>query len=62
MIHSWDAENPVMVYSDQLILIDVFQRHFENMWQKSNAGTSKRHAIATLTELKNQCAKHIQQA
>jgi len=55
MIHSWDIDKPIMVYSDQLLLIDEFQRHFEHLWNKSNpSGTSSRVAIEALEEIRVQ--------
>ena len=32
LIHSWDTDEPIMVYSDQILIIDEFQRHFDHMW------------------------------
>jgi len=31
MLHSWNRDDPVMIYSDQLILIDEFQNHFNKL-------------------------------
>ena len=59
MIHSWNIDEPMMVYSDQLMLIDEFQQHFEHLWQKTGAGSSKRQVIRTLTSLRDQCAEKI---
>lgn len=60
MIHSWNVDHPIMVYSDQLLLIDEFQRHFDHIWEQiSAAGTSKRRAIEILTTLRTQCAAHL---
>ena len=59
MIHSWNIDHPMMVYSDQLMLIDEFQQHFERLWQKTGAGNSKRQVIRTLTALRDQCAEKI---
>ena len=59
MIHSWNIDNPVMVYSDQLMLIDEFQRHFDSLWSQTDIYGSKRHVIGELTALRNQCAKHL---
>ena len=61
MIHSWNVDEPVMIYSDQMMLIDEFQKHFEYLWGKINGnGSSKRAAIETLRGLKAQCLEHIQ--
>ena len=57
MIHSWNIDEPMMVYSDQLMLIDEFQQHFERLWQKTGAGNSKRQVIRTLTALRDRCAE-----
>ena len=59
MIHSWNIDKPVMVYSDQLMLIDEFQRHFDSLWAQTDIYGSKRHVIGELTALRNQCAKHL---
>lgn len=56
MIHSWNIDNPVMVYSDQLLLIDEFQRHFEHLWSKANtAGASSRLTIEALEGVLARC-------
>ena len=59
MIHSWNIDKPVMVYSDQLMLIDEFQKHFDNLWAQTDIYGSKRHVIGELTALRDQCAKHL---
>ena len=60
MIHSWNTDEPVMVYSNQLMLIDEFQKHFDHLWDRvSLGGTSKRTAIETLRGLRDQCAEHL---
>lgn len=59
MIHSWNIDEPMMVYSDQLMLIDEFQQHFDRLWQKTGAGSSKRQVIKMLTSLRDQCAEKI---
>jgi hypothetical protein len=61
MIHSWNIEEPMMVYSDQLMLIDEFQHHFDSLWEQTGASGSKRRVIETLTALRDQCAVHIHQ-
>lgn len=49
MIHSWNQPEPTMIYSDQLMLIDEFHRHFEGLWSRENrVGVSDRFAIETL--------------
>ncbi|MEA5047802.1 MAG: helix-turn-helix transcriptional regulator [Eubacteriales bacterium] len=58
MIHSWDIDTPIMVYSDQLLLIDEFQSHFDHLWsQIHTAGVSKRVAVEALTTIRNLCAQ-----
>lgn len=59
MIHSWNIDEPKMVYSDQLMLIDEFQRHFDSLWAQTDTTGSKRHVIEQLTAIRDQCAKHI---
>ena len=61
MIHSWNIDEPMMVYSDQLMLIDEFQRHFEQLWQQTSAGVSKHRVIQTLSALRDQCRSKIGQ-
>ena len=61
MIHSWNIDEPMMVYSDQLMLIDEFQRHFEQLWQQTSAGVSKHRVIQTLSALRDQCLSKIGQ-
>ena len=56
MIHSWNIDAPVMVYSDQLMLIDEFQKHFDRLWEQSGALTNKPQVIQTLAKLRDQCA------
>lgn len=58
MIHSWNAEKPIMVYSDQLVLIDEFQKHFDHLWSQINtAGVSKRRAVEMLTDIRDRCKR-----
>ena len=60
MIHTWEIDNPMMVYSDQLMLIEEIQQHFDRLWEKSMAAGSRQHTIETLCALRDQCAAHIQ--
>ncbi len=57
MIHSWNIDKPVMIYSDQLMLIDEFQKHFEKLWAQTDTSGSKLHVIEELTKLRDQCAE-----
>ena len=60
MIHSWNVDEPLMIYSDQMMLIDEFQKHFDDLWGKnSGGGSSKRAAIETLREIQAQCLRHL---
>lgn len=59
MIHSWNIDEPKMVFSDQLMLIDEFQRHFDSLWAQTDTAGSRRQIIKTLTAIRNQCAEHI---
>lgn len=59
MIHSWNIEEPMMVYSDQLMLIDEFQRHFDSLWVQADGAGSRQHVIKELTVLRDQCREHI---
>lgn len=59
MIHSWDIDHPIMVYSEEMLLIDEFQKHFDGLWNKISAGTTKKETIDKLTQLRDECAKRI---
>ena len=60
MIHSWNIDHPIMVYSDQLLLIDEFQRHFEHLWSKmSPTGASTRVAIEAIEVIRSRLADQI---
>lgn len=60
MIHSWNIDHPIMVYSDQLLLIDEFLRHFEHLWGHRNAtGANSRAAIEALEDLRARCEANI---
>ncbi len=59
MIHSWNIEEPMMVYSDQLMLIDEFQRYFDSLWMQTDGAGSSHHVIKVLTALRDQCGEHI---
>lgn len=49
----------MMIYSDQLILIDEFQNHFDRLWLRENkAGVSGRFAMETLQEIIRECKGH----
>ena len=49
-----------MIYSDQLMLIDEFQKHFDQLWMVENkSGVSDRLAIETLQFIADECRKHI---
>ena len=61
MIHSWNIDEPMMVYSDQLMLIEEFQRHFDSLWAQTDGGHSRSHVIEVLTALRNQCAEHMEE-
>ena len=59
MIHSWDIDHPIMVYSEEMLLIDEFQKHFDGLWNRISAGTTKKETIEKLTQLRDECAKRI---
>jgi hypothetical protein len=49
-----------MIYSDQLMLIDEFQNHFNMLWVRENkVGVSDRLTIETLRFVADECKKHI---
>ena len=60
MLHSWHRDDPVMIYSDQLMLIDEFQKHFDQLWMVENkSGVSDRLAVETLQFIADESRKHI---
>lgn len=59
MIHTWNIDDPMMVFSDQLMLIDEFQDHFEKLWENTGKLSSRQSVIYTLAELRNKCAGRI---
>lgn len=55
MIHSWDQDNPALIYSDQLVMIDEFERHFLYIWGRDPlAGFDRSQAIERLREYADQ--------
>lgn len=58
MIHTWDSDSPTLIYSDQLILIDEFQKHFVALWDRlTQIGSENRKTIEKLRVLAAQCRK-----
>lgn len=55
MMHSWNIDKPMLVYSDQLMLIDEFQLHFDDIWRAASAETTRRHVMETISELRELC-------
>ena len=56
MIHSWDIDNPLMVYSDEMLLIDEFQNHFDGLWKRVSPGMTRRAIMEQLKALRQEYA------
>lgn len=58
MIHTWNSDTPTLIYSDQLLLIDEFQKHFVSLWDRlTQIGSENRKTIEKLKTLAAQCRK-----
>ena len=44
-INHWRGDEPVMIHSDQLILIREFQVHFESLWAQGNGCIGNRSSV-----------------
>lgn len=55
MIHSWDIDKPIMVYSEEMLLIDEFQRHFDNLWSRVSLGMTRRAVIEQMRAFRDEC-------
>ena len=61
MIHTWNSDHPTLIYSDQLILIDEFQKHFVALWDRlTQIGSENRKAIEKLRALAAQFRKRAE--
>ncbi len=59
MIHTWNSDDPTLIYSDQLLLIDVFQKHFSALWDRlTQIGSENRKTIEQLKALAAQCRRN----
>jgi len=47
-INHWRGEEPVMIHSDQLLLIREFQAHFESLWIRGNGCIGIRSSVITV--------------
>ena len=62
MIHTWNSDDPTLIYSDQLLLIDVFQKHFIALWDRlTQIGSENRKTIEQLKALAVQCRRNAEQ-
>ncbi|NLI20936.1 MAG: hypothetical protein GX418_05240 [Clostridiales bacterium] len=51
-INNWQGQEPVMIHSDQLILLREFQRHFDALWARGeDAGSSRASVISILKDV-----------
>ena len=61
MIHAWNSDDPTLIYSDQLLLIDEFQKHFVELWDRlTQIGSENRKTIEKLKLLASQCKRDLQ--
>ena len=59
MIHTWNSDDPTLIYSDQLLLIDVFQKHFIALWdQLTQIGSENLKTIEQLKALVAECRRN----
>lgn len=51
-VNCWNGPEPVMIYSDQLILLREFQTHFNDLWEREKqAVCSRANVISILREV-----------
>ncbi len=61
MIHTWNSDDPTLIYSDQLLLIDVFQKHFIALWDRlTQIGSENRKTIEQLKALAAECRRNAE--
>jgi hypothetical protein len=61
MIHTWNSDDPTLIYSDQLLLIDVFQKHFIALWDRlTQVGSENRKTIEQLKALAAECRRNAE--
>lgn len=49
-INHWNGSEPVMIHSNQLILLREFQSHFDKMWAQGADGTGSRTGVITILQ------------
>lgn len=49
-INHWSGEEPVMIYSDQLILLREFQTHFDKLWSQGSGGVGNRAGVIAVLQ------------
>jgi hypothetical protein len=49
-INHWSGPEPVMIHSDQLLLLREFQSHFEQMWAQSAGGIGNRASVIAILQ------------
>ncbi|MEA4896090.1 MAG: hypothetical protein VB064_12650, partial [Oscillospiraceae bacterium] len=47
-INHWSAAEPVMIYSDQLILLREFQAHFDSLWVRGSGSIGNRSGVVSI--------------
>lgn len=58
-INHWSGAEPVMIHSDQLILLGEFQAHFDNLWARGAGGIGSRSGvIAILRDVTSRLTEH----
>jgi len=57
-INHWSGPEPVMIHSDQLILLREFQAHFDSLWAQGAGGVGNRaNVISILRDVLNKIRK-----
>lgn len=54
-VNNWDKKEPVMIYSDRIMLLREFQGHFEELWKKGSGSVGSRANVISI--LNNVAAK-----
>ncbi|NLT97591.1 MAG: helix-turn-helix transcriptional regulator [Christensenellaceae bacterium] len=60
-INHWSGAEPVMIHSDQLILLREFQAHFDRLWAQGAGGIGNRSGVISVIQdvVKRLAERHI---
>jgi hypothetical protein len=47
-INNWQGKEPVMIYSDQLILLREFQERFDTLWERAESVIANRASVISI--------------